>query len=229
LSGAAAAWPLAARAQQAAKLPTVGVLWHAGSAEEEAPYLGALQAGLKELGHVEGRTILENRFAAEQYHRFNSLADELVRLKVDVLVAVTRPAALAARRATTKIPIVFVLVPDPVASSLVESLARPGGNVTGLSQLALDLSSKRVELLKQAAPNILRVAVLVNPSDEDMARRSIEESRTAAAPLQVSVEPVEARTPSDLAQAFSFIIANRFDGLIVTSDPMFFNERGRIA
>jgi putative tryptophan/tyrosine transport system substrate-binding protein len=206
------------------------VLWHAGSAEEEAPYLGALQAGLKELGHVEGRTIiLENRFAAEQYDRFNSLADELVRLKVNVLVAVTRPAALAARRATTTIPIVFVLVPDPVASSLVESLARPGGNVTGLSQLALDLSAKRVELLKQAAPNILRVAVLVNPSDEDMARRSLEESRTAADPLQVSVEPVEARTPSDLPQAFSFIIANKFDGLIVTSHPMFFNERGRIA
>jgi putative tryptophan/tyrosine transport system substrate-binding protein len=87
LLGGAAAWPLAARAQQAAKQPTVGVLWHAGSAEEEAPYLGALQAGLKELGHVEGRTIiLENRFAAEQYDRFNTLADELVRLKVDVLV-----------------------------------------------------------------------------------------------------------------------------------------------
>jgi putative ABC transport system substrate-binding protein len=230
LLGGAAAWPLAARAQQAAKQPTVGVLWHAGSAEEKAPYLGALQAGLKELGHVEGRTIiLENRFAAEQYDRFNTLADELVRLKVDVLVAVTRPAALAARRATLTIPIVFVLVPDPVASSLVESLARPGGNVTGLSQLALDLSAKRVELLKHTAPSISRVAVLVNPSDEDMARRSIEESRTAAAPLQVSVEPVEARTPSDLAQAFSFIIANKFDGLIVTSDPMFFNERGRIA
>src|SRR5271169_5649053 len=137
VGGAAVAWPLDALAQQKGRVPTVGILWHAGSVEEEAILLTQIQKGLQTLGYVEGRNItLVNTFAHEQYERFNSNAVELVQRKVDVLVAVALPAALAAQRATSTIPIVFTLVTDPVASKLVASLARPGGNITGLSALS---------------------------------------------------------------------------------------------
>src|SRR5262249_61443848 len=128
---AAVAWPLAARAQQSTKKsPRVGVLWHAGSAEEEAIYLGALSEGLKALGYVDGKTIaLEHRFPNETPERFVSLAAELAALKPDVLVAVTRPAAVAVQRATTMIPTVFIFVPDPVCIKMVNSLARTCGTL----------------------------------------------------------------------------------------------------
>ena len=133
-------------AQPSAKTPRVGVLWHAGSAEEEAIYLGAFQEGLKAFGYIDGRTVrLEHRFPNEQPERFISQAAELAALKVDVLVAVTRAAALAAQRATTTIPIVFIVVADPLGSKLVDSLARPGGNITGLTHIAVELSAKRLE------------------------------------------------------------------------------------
>jgi len=123
----------------------IGVLWHAASAEEEAVYLDALREGLAGLGHIEGLNIvLENRFPAEKSERFVSLAAELAQLKPDVLVAVSRPAAMAAQRATSTIPIVFSLVPDPVGDKLVESLSRPGGNITGLSNMSLDLRRTRL-------------------------------------------------------------------------------------
>jgi putative tryptophan/tyrosine transport system substrate-binding protein len=216
-------------AQAAGKVPRIGVLWHAGNEQEEAPYLGALRQGFSDFGYAEPMNmVLENRFAAEHYDRFDGLARELVERKVDVLIAVTRPAAIAAQRATTSIPIVFVLVPDPVAIKLVESLARPGGNITGISQLALDLSAKRVQLLKEVVPGISRLALLVNPSDPEMARRSLSETRVAAGPLNVAVEPVEARTPGELDQVLS-LIQDKFGGLVLTSDPMFFNERVKIA
>ncbi len=129
------------------------MLWHAANEDQEAPYLGPFRRGLNDLGYVESKNIaLENRFAAEHYERFDGLAAELVKLKVDVLVAVTGPAASAAQRATTTIPIVFILVSDPVASKLVKSLAQPGGNITGLSSLSLEMRAKQVELFKQMVP-----------------------------------------------------------------------------
>lgn len=168
LGGAAAAWPLPALAQKAKHIPKIGVLWHAGNEQQEAPYLNALRQGLRDLGYLEGQNIvLENRFANEQYERFNTLSAELAALKVDVLVAVTRPAALAAQRATSTIPIVFILVADPVANKLVASLNRPGGNLTGLSQMALDLTGKRLEILKEVV-GIGRLAFLVNPQIHNM-------------------------------------------------------------
>ena len=133
LGGAAAAWPLAARGQQAGKIPTVGYLWHAASPQEEVPYFGALQEGFARLGYADGRNIkLEHRFPNETPERFKSMAAELVSLNVDVLMggAVASPYL---RDATTKIPIVFMFVPDPVGMKLVQSIARPGGNITGLS------------------------------------------------------------------------------------------------
>jgi hypothetical protein len=161
--GGAVAWPLAARGQPAQKMPKVGVLWHAGSAEEEAIYLSELQQGLTSLGYVDRKTIaLENRFPNEQPERFVTLATELAALKVDVLVAVTQQAAKAAQRATTTIPIVFIVVPDPVGAKLVNSLARPGGNITGLTHIALELSGKRLAVFKEAFPRMTRMALLVD-------------------------------------------------------------------
>jgi putative tryptophan/tyrosine transport system substrate-binding protein len=142
LCAAAIAAPVTLRAQQTQKIPRIGILWHAGSAEEEAVYLGAVRRGLADLGYIEGKNIiLENRFPNEQPELFISLAAELASLNVDVLVAINRIAALAAQRATTTIPIVFVAVPNAVGNKLVASLARPGANITGLSNMALDLTA----------------------------------------------------------------------------------------
>jgi putative tryptophan/tyrosine transport system substrate-binding protein len=171
---------------------------------------------------------LENRYAAEQYERFNDLAAELVRLNVDVLVAVTRPSALAAQRATATIPIVFVVVPDPVGSKLVASLAHPGANITGLSNMALELSGKRLELLKEAVAGLSRVALLINPNDREGARRYAEESQAAARLLGLTLLPVEVRSPDDLDRAFSDMAENRAGGVVVPADGMFYNERRRI-
>jgi putative tryptophan/tyrosine transport system substrate-binding protein len=163
--GSAAAWPVVARAQTQRKIPTIGVLWHAGNAEEEKFPLAQFRAGLEDIGYVEGRNIiLENRFPAEQPERFYSLAEELVGIKVDILFTVTRLAALAAQRATKTIPIVFMAVADPVGSKLIDTLARPGGNITGLANMALELTPKRFELLKEVA-GLSRAALLVNATD----------------------------------------------------------------
>jgi len=143
------------------------VLWHAANEEEEAVYLGALRRGLRDVGLIEGQNIiLENRFPAEVPERFVSLAAELAGSKVDVLVAITRTAALASQRATKTIPVVFVAVPDPVGSKLVTSLARPGGNITGLSNMAVDLTAKRFEFLMLVVPGISRIALLLNGNDK---------------------------------------------------------------
>jgi len=229
LLGAAAAWPLPARSQETRKTPRIGVLWHAASAEEEAVYLGALREGLADLGYVEGRNIvLENRFPAEKWERFISLAAELVQLKPDLLVAVSRPAAIAAQRATSTIPIVFSVVPDPVGDKLVETLARPGGNITGLSNMALDLSAKRIELLKEMVDGLSRVALLVNAGDPEGARRYIRESQAAANPLGIAIEPVEVRGLGEIPNAFSRIDQLNVNGLVGTADSIFTVERRNI-
>ena len=192
LPGGGVAWPHVAAAQQTRTLPRIGVLWHASSAEEEAVYLKALRQGLSDVGYVEGRNItLENRFPAEQPERFVKQAVELANLKVDVLVAVTRLAALAAQRATTKIPVVFVAVPDPISTKLVASLARPGGNITGLSNMALDLTAKRLEFLKLTVPRVNRIALIVNGNDQNGMNQYIDECQRIANRLGVNVVPVE--------------------------------------
>ena len=204
-------------------------MWHAASAEEEAVYLAALREGLADLGHVEGRNIvLENRFPAEKSERFISLAVELAKLEPDVLVAVSRPAALAAQRATTTVPIVFSLVPDPVGDKLVESLARPGGNITGLSNMALDLSAKRIELLKDMVGGLSRVALLVNAGDPEGARRYVKQSEAAAAPLGITIEPVEVQGLGEIPHAFSKIDQLKVNGLVGTADSLFTVERKNI-
>ena len=220
-------WPLCAQAQQRVKIPRVGVLWHAGSAQEEAIYLSEFQRGLSELGYVEGRTItLEHRFPNEEPDRFVSMAAELAALKVDVLVAVSRLSAIAAQRASS-IPIVFVVVPDPVGTKLVGSLARPGGNITGLTNIAVELSAKRLALFKDALPHLSRVALLVNANDERGMHRYIDETRAAGNALALEVQPIGIRSVGDFEKAFDEIAERRCEGVITVADGLFY--QGRVA
>lgn len=223
-------WPLVGRAQKIAAVARVGVLWHAGSAEEEAPYLKALRDGLRDLGYVEGKNIvLENRFPAEIPVRFFSLAAELAASNVDVLVAINRLDALAAQRATSTIPIVFVYVPDPIGSKLVASLAHPGGNITGLSNFAHDLTGKRLEFLKALVPAMSRVALLVNTNDQGSAKRFTEEAQAAADKLGLALEILDLHNLGDLAPAFAKLAQDRIDGAVVSQDGLFYVTRKEIA
>jgi putative ABC transport system substrate-binding protein len=228
LAGALA--PPLAEAQHGGKVPKVGVLWHAGNAEEERIPLGALVQGFRDLGYISGKNIiLEHRFPNEDPERFVSLAAELVQLKVDVLVAVTRHAALAAQGATQTIPIVFMVVPDPVGMKLVDTLSRPGKNITGMTNMAVELVPKRVQLLKEAVMTLSRMALLVNASYPGAARRYIEIGEAAARPLGVTLQPVEVRTADDLESAFSVVTRSRLQGVSLTVDGLFYAQQARIA
>jgi putative ABC transport system substrate-binding protein len=194
LGGAAATWPQAVLAQQTGKIPRIGVLWHAGSAEEEGPYFRGLIEGLRGLGYIDGRNIiLEHRFPNETPDRFRSMAAELVSLKVDVLIGVGSQTAPYVKNATTTIPIIFIFSPDPVGTKLVASLAWPGGNATGLTNFAADLIGKRLQFLKSTIQNLSRVALLVNP-DTQVARLYIDVTQAAAAKLDLINHTFEART-----------------------------------
>jgi putative ABC transport system substrate-binding protein len=222
--GTAVAWPLVARAQETKEVPRVGVLWHAGNAEEEAPYLRGLEQGLKDLGYFDGRTIkLEHRFPNEIRERFEPLAAELAALKVDVLLAVTDRGAVAAQHATTAIPIVFIAVGDPVGSKLVNSLARPGGNATGLTTLDVDLSGKRLSLFKEAMPGMTRVALLIRGHDQE----TIDEYQTAASAL--GIHPVEVRSREEFERAFDRIADARLEGIMMPPAGLLGQNRALLA
>ena len=218
-----------ASAQSARKIPRVGVLWHAGNEQEERVPLGALRQGFKELGYVEGQTIiLENRYPNEQPERFVSLAAELVDLKPDVIVAVTRAAALAVQRATSTIPVVFIVVPDPVGDRLVDSLARPGRHITGITNMALELLPKRIELLKEAIPRLTRMALLVNANHTEAARRYVAAAEPAAARLGISLQPFEIREVAGFERAFTQMKDAGIQGLALTVDGLFYAEQQRL-
>jgi len=230
IGGISVAWPLTAHAQQPKKVPRVGVLWHGGNEEEEKIPLGALREGLRRAGYIEGQNIiLENRFPNEQPERFQSLAVELADLKVDLIVTVTRQAALAAQRATATIPIVFLSLPDPLESKLVANLARPGGNITGYSSMATELIPKRIELLKLAVPGLSRVAVVVNANYADGANRIIEAAQRGAAILGIAVQPVEVRSPADFEPAFLLMSKSDVQGVVLTQDGLFYVHMSRLA
>jgi len=226
LGGFAVSSPLAAHAQRPKTLPKVGVLWHAGSAEEEAIYIRALNQGFNDLGYIDGKTVaLDHRFPAEQPDRFASLAVALAAVPVDVLVAVTQAAAQAAARATTKIPIVFTVVPDPVGSKLVNSLARPGGNITGLTNIASEIAAKRVQLLKEAFPGIKRVTLLVNPNDEKATRGFIDEATTSGTALGLDVQTLEVRSLEDFKNGFDRMGVSGSEAVITAPNGLFFQNR----
>jgi putative ABC transport system substrate-binding protein len=217
----AAAVPLAAGAQQ--KIPIVGVLWHAASAEEETIFLGALKQGFGALGYVDGKMIArEHRFPAEQPEKFVSLAAELATIPVDVLVAATKQAALAAPQVTTIIPIVLILVPEPVGLKLVNSLARPGGNIMGLTNISTELTSKRFQFLNETFPRMTRVALLVNPNDQQSTLRFIDEAKTAATALGLHIETMEVRSLEAFEQAFDRMAERRSEGVITASSGLMY-------
>jgi len=225
-AGAAALSPIEARAQRKA-IPRVGVLWHAGSAEEEDVYLSVVQKAFSDLGYVDGKTIvLEHRYPAEQAERFRSMAQELVASKLDVIVSVTELGARELRKATSTIPVVVVLAPDPVAAGLVDSLARPGGNVTGLSLMAVDLSGKRVSLLKEALPGLSRVVMIIDPKDPSSAR-VISSSLKAAKDIGLDLRIVEVASPAAIDGVLAESTAGS-EALMVGPGSMMFNERARI-
>ena len=225
--GGAAAWQFAARAQQGG-IPRIGFLWHAGSREEESMNLEAVIEGFAKLGYVEGRNIiLEHRFPNEEPERFRTMAAELVALNVDVLM-VTATGAPYLRDATTKIPIVFVAVPDPVSMRLVQSLARPGGNMTGLSNFGEELAAKRLQLLKELVPGLSRVALLVN---RDLLSKGfyIEGSRMAADKLGLAVQVFELTSMEDLEPTFDAMVQAGMQAVTLAQGGFAFSRRATVA
>lgn len=227
--GCATVWPLLARAQQAGKIPTVGVLWHAANVDEETPYFGGLIDGFKSLGYIEGQNIrLIHRFPNETPERFRSMAAELVSLNVDVLITVGSGTANYAKEATTTIPVVFAFVPDPVRSKLVESYARPGGNITGVSNYQGDLNGKRVELLKEILPSMSDLGLLINPN-EPASRAHLAANTAIAAQRGLTLHTVEARSSDELERAFDALASAHVQGVNIGSGPSFFAWRAVIA
>jgi putative tryptophan/tyrosine transport system substrate-binding protein len=225
LLGGAAAWPLAASAQQVG-IRTIGIL-NAGSAG--VPSAVVFPAALRELGWIEGQNVvIERRYAENRVERLPELAAELVRLNVDIIVGIGTLAPLAAKRATTTIPIVMTAAGDPLGSGLVASLARPGGNVTGMSLMAPDLGGKRLELLKELLPRLARVAVLWNAANPYPAL-VFKETQTAGRTLGVEVQSLEVRGPVDFDGAFEALRRQHPDALITVEDPLTFNYRKVIA
>ena len=225
--GAVAAWPLAAHAQQAEKLRAIGYL-NPGSGPP-APGITALFDALAELGWIEGKNVVfERRYAENRLERLPELAAELVRLNVDVIVAIGTPGPLAAKRATSTIPIVMAAAGDPLGSGLVASLARPGGNVTGMSLMAPDLGGKRLELLKELLPRLARVAVLWNATNP-YAAIVFKEMQAAGPTLGIEVQSLEVRSPDDFDGAFEIARRQHPDALITVEDPLTFSHRKRIA
>ena len=223
--------PLAAGAQQAAKVWRIGYLSLTSDTESYRPWLAALRDGLRDLGYVDGKNIIiEPRYAAGQVERLSPLAAELVRLKVDVLVTAPAGSALAARSASRTIPIVFIGEPDPVGTALVASLAHPGGNVTGLADAHADLVPKRLELLKQVVPSATRVGILWSPANPGTAPQ-VRIAEGAAPALGLTVLPVAVKGPrrDDLDRAFATIERARLESLFVIGDSTLGVQRDRLA
>jgi len=223
-----AGWVLVAGAQQAPKVPRIGLL-SPFSPSDTALWHQAFRQGLHDLGWVEGKNIsIEYRYAEGRNDRLPDLAADLVRLKLDIIVAAVTTDALAAKNATTAIPIVMASVGDPVASGLVASLARPGGNITGLSQMAPELAGKRLELLKEIVPKLSRVAVLWNPQDRG-STLSWNEIQLPARKLGVQLHSLEVRRPNDLDKAFRDATRAGAGALAIMPDPVFVRDLKRIA
>jgi putative ABC transport system substrate-binding protein len=228
LGGGVATWPLAARAQQPAKISTVGYL-SPGSSVPPPPVATAFFNALSELGWIEGKNVtIERRYAENRLERLPEVAAELVRLKVDVIAAGGTLAPLAAKRATSTIPIVMAAAGDPLGTGLVASLARPGGNVTGMSLMVPDLGGKRLELLKELLPHLARVVVLWNAANPYPAI-VFKEMQTTGRTLGIEVQSLEVRGPDDFDGTFEAAKKQRPDALITIEDPLTLSYQERIA
>jgi len=223
LLGGAAAWPLAARAQQ--PMPVIGFI-NAGVADASANRVAAFRNGLKEAGFVEGENVtIEYRWAEGQYDRLSALATELVRRQVAVIAATgDSPVALAAKAATATIPIVFTVPEDPVRLGLVASLARPGGNATGINFFSNELIAKRLELLRELVPAARRVAVLVNPTDAN-AETVLRDVDTATRAIGLQIQILNVGTSRDIDATFATFARERPDAVFVSGGPLFVSRR----
>ena len=230
LGAGALAAPFGSFAQQQGKVWRVGFLaQRSRPASLDSDIYGAFPRGMRELGYVEGKNlVIEWRFADGKVERLPALAAELVRLKVDVIVAGATPSVQAARQATTAIPIVLVAVPDPVGEGFVTSLARPGGNITGLSTIVTEVSIKQLELLRVMVPKLTRVAVLINPLNASDSL-ILEQINGAAYTTGVKILLVEASTASQIEAGFGAMTRARAGGLIVAADELFDGQRDQIA
>ena len=228
LGGAAVAWPLAARAQQVVKIPRIGLL-SPFSPADTALWHQAFVQGLRDLGWVKGKNIaIEYRYAEGINDRLPGLIADLIRLKVDIIVTAVTNDTLAAKNATREIPIVMAAAGDPVATGIVASLARPGGNITGLSQMNPDLTGKRLELLKQIAPDISSVAVLLNP-DDPISTLGWDEIQLPARKLRIEAHALDVRNPGDLDKAFDDVVRAHVNALAIMPNPVFVTNLKRIA
>jgi putative ABC transport system substrate-binding protein len=226
--GGATAWPLGVPAQQSA-MPVIGFL-NASSPRVYAPRVAAFQQGLNELGYIEGRNVtIEYRWAELDHDRLPELAADLVRRKVTVIAATGTPPALAAKALATTIPIVFELASDPVKLGLVASLNRPGGNVTGVTNLNMEVNSKRLELLHELIPAANTFALLVNPSDPTLAEPTTREVRASAGTLGVQLHVVSATTDNEIDEAFASLAKLRVGGLVIGADALFSSRNQRLA
>jgi putative tryptophan/tyrosine transport system substrate-binding protein len=226
LGGAAATWPLAARAQQPAKLPTIGYLGP-NTAASDSQYIAAFLQRLRELGWIEGRNVaIEYRWAEGRSERFAEIAPEFVRLNVDVIVTHGNATVIAVKQATSVIPIVFATAGDPVGTGLVASLARPGGNVTGLSLQQTDLAGKRIELLREVVPGLRRLAIMANVGNP-AAALEMGEVQAAARTFGLDVAAVEIRRAEDIAPAFG-ALKDRAEALYVVGESLVTTNRIRI-
>jgi putative tryptophan/tyrosine transport system substrate-binding protein len=227
LGGAAVSWPVAARAQQKA-MPVIGFLCTLSSAAFAPQLAAAFRQGLGEAGYVEGKNVaVEYRWAEDRYDRLPGLAQDLVRRQVTVIVAVPHPAAVAAKAATATIPIVFTSAVDPVREGLVKSLGRPDGNVTGVSQLIVEMGAKHWELLRELVPAATVFGLLVNPTNPN-AETQAQDAGEAARTTGMRTIVVNASSETELAGAFAHLIEQHAAGLIVGADPVFSSSRERL-
>jgi putative tryptophan/tyrosine transport system substrate-binding protein len=225
LGGAVAAWPLAARAEQPA-MPVIGFL-HSASAAAYAHLVAAFRKGLSEAGYSEGQNVaIEYRWSEGHNERLPALAAELVRRQVAVIVTPGSTAAtLAAKAATPTIPIVFLSAVDPVKAGFVASLNRPGGNVTGISDIGVELAAKRLGLLHELLPGAARFALLVNPDNPGITEAFVTEAQTAASAIGRQIEVVTASTNGDIDRAFATLVNKRADAFLVSTDALFVTRR----
>jgi putative ABC transport system substrate-binding protein len=218
---------LTAHAQGADRLPLIGFLGNS-TATLEANLIGPFRDGLRDLGYVEGQNILiEYRWAEGKYERFPALIAELIALKVDVIVTAGTPASLAVKKATTSVPLVMIAVGDPVGTGLVASLARPGGNATGVTSISPELEGKRLELLREVFPGVARIAVLWNPVSpfQVVAEKEVQ---AAAGVLRIPVLSLGVRAAEELDNAFAAILREQANALLVLADRLFLHNRERI-
>jgi len=233
VGGTVAAWPLAAHTQPATKVPQIGLL-SLGRGDKSDASLATIDAfvpGLRELGYIEGQNIaIDRKFADGDANKLSALAEEFVEHRVDAIVAFATPAARAAKRATSAIPIIGIGMADPIEDELASSLARPGGNVTGTTFLGPELVSKRLQLLKEIVPSLSRVVVLWHPHayGERTMAGMLKEIESAAQSLGTMLQLVPAASPADLSSAFVTMATERADGLVLFPSPMLFSQYSRI-